>query len=272
MSLQRLSHPSFCIISPTAYLHGIADRSNTHLCLAHLVDKDPLYTDFYLSMSERGDYVIMDNSAFELSVPYSPERLIELGKRCGANAIVLPDYPGQPASKTINAAKQFIPLFKDAGFDCFYAPQSRKGELSEWVDAYSWGALNPYVDIIGMSILGIPNAIPHVPAAYARVVMSHILIERKVFNFDTWHHFLGLNSGPNLEIPALIKMDALTTCDSSGPVWSAILGHEYTANTDSYLSTIKPKMHVNFDHPVVHDDATLKRIHHNIDMTLDLFR
>jgi len=166
--LSRNKKPQFCIITPTAYLEQYASQSSMHLVLAHLVDKDEKYATFYAGRSE---YKIMDNGAFELGESYAPEKLVELAQKCKANAIVLPDYPFEPAEKTINAACELLPYVKDAGFDAMFVPQSRTGEWSEWLDCYSWASYNGNLDIIGMSILGIPNAIPHVEKAYARVVL-----------------------------------------------------------------------------------------------------
>lgn len=271
MSLQPLSRPSFCIIAPTAYLDQYAIQSNTHLALAHLVETDSKYADFYLQMRERGHYVMMDCSAFELGESYEPSKLVSLGKRINANAVVLPDYPGQQSRKTIDAANQYIPLFKDNDFDTFYVPQSRKGELNEWLDAYQWGALNPNVTIVGMSILGIPTSLPHIPTAYARVVITQLLIEKGIFNFNKHHHYLGLNAAPNVELPSLLKMNALTTCDSSNPVWCGVNGIKYnTLATDFMYPSKKYLRHVDFDQTMVPQHLQ-DVIQHNIDITLDIF-
>jgi hypothetical protein len=262
--------PSFCFIAPTNYIEMSA-LSSTHLVLAHLVEKDKTYASIYKNFSESDDLIIMDNSAYELKEPYSPEKLIELGHECGADVIVLPDYPFQHSSKTIDAAREFIPLFKDAGFGTFFVPQSVTGDTADWIASYDWAANNSDVDIIGMSILGVPNAIPWCDPSYSRVVMTQMLIDRGLFNFNKHHHYLGLNSGPALEIPTLMRMQALDTIDSSGPVWAAILGHEYTTNSDSYMATKKLKMPVKFDYPLTKDKETLKRIEHNVKMTIGLF-
>jgi len=97
-----------------------------------------------------------------------------------------------------------------------------------------------------------------------------MLIERNIFNFNKHHHYLGLNAGPALEIPSLLKLHALDSIDSSGPVWSGILGHEYTKNADSYQTVSKLKMPVQFDIARTKDATTLDRIQHNIDLTIEL--
>ena len=260
--------PQFGIITPTAYLERFASQSKMHLVLAQHVDTDEVYSDFYAS---RNELKIMDNGAHELHESYNPDKLIELGKKCKADVIVLPDYPFESASKTIGASSALIDPVKDAGFKTMFVPQSQKGDIEDWINGYIWGVETPSIDLIGMSILGIPNAIPHIHIAYARVVMTQILIERGIFNFDKYHHYLGLNAGPKLEIPSLINMGAMDSCDSSGPVWAGICSHRYATKTDSLQSISKIKKHVDFDYPLVKDDETLDSIQHNIDLTLGLF-
>lgn len=265
-----VSKPSFCYIAPTAYLQETL-ASNTHLVLAHLVDEDPLYASFYKDASEAGAFVMMDNSAYELKVPYAPDKLIELAGKCGAHVVVLPDYPFQPAVVTINAANKYAQTFKDAGLGTFFVPQSQTGDLEDWINAYTWAASNPNIDVLGMSILGIPNALSHIDPTFSRVVMTQLLLDRGVFAHDKHHHYLGLNSGPNLEIPSLLRMGVLDTIDSSGPIWAAILGHEYTRNADSFMSVIKPKQPVDFHIKGTKDKVTLQRIQRNISLTQSLF-
>ena len=268
----KFSNPSFCIITPTAYLEPFATKSKTHLVLAHLVDKDEKYANFYKMRRESGDFIIMDCSSYEMLTPYAPDKLVELGTYCGANAIVLPDYPFQPSQKTVDTAKQFIPQFKQAGFLTAFVPQSEKGNLKDWMNGYVWASNNTDVDILCYSILGVPNALPHINPTYARVVMASLLREQGLFADHKHNHCLGLNSGPNLEIPSLLKMNALDTLDSSNPCWVGILGHEYTSNSDSFLSVSKPTVPVDFNIPLTKNVETLNRINHNIDMTLKLFK
>jgi hypothetical protein len=268
---QRLvSAPSFCFIAPTSYL-DFTVASKTHLVLAHLVNDDDVYASFYKDRSTQGDFIMMDNSAYELKEPYAPSKLIKLAQKCGAHAVVLPDYPFQPSAKTVDAALKFIPLFRKAGLKTFFVPQSQVGDLEDWIHSYTWAAKHPDIDIIGMSILGVPNAIPNVEPAFARVVMTQILQDRGLFAYKKHHHYLGLNSGPALEIPSLIRMQALDTIDSSNPVWMGILGHQYNDNSDSYLPVRKVNMPVDFHVKRTKDSDTLYRIEVNIKMTNELF-
>ena len=263
--------PSFCYIAPINYLHLIPEKSKTHLVLAHLVDQSPIYATFYKEKSERGDFIIMDNSAYELKEPYSPDKLTALARQCGATAAVLPDYPFHEGSKTIAAAKQYIPLFKGAGLKTMFVPQSKTNDINDWIDCYIWASENELIDIIGLSILAIPNALPHCHPGYARVVMTQKLIDNNIFNYEKHHHYLGLTSGPALEIPTLINLNALTTVDSSNPIWYGLNYVRYSDDTDSFLP-IKKQSDMSVDFFCDYLPQTVPIIEHNVNLTESLFK
>lgn len=262
--------PGFCVIAPTAYLDPFALYSTDHLVLAHLVDTDDTYADFYNNLGDN-HLIIMDNGAFELGESYDPNELIGLGQKCDADVIVLPDYPFQEGSVTIGAAMTWNEKIREAGFKTMFVPQSKTDDVSDWIKTYQWAAMNPDIDMIGMSILGIPNAIPHIEKSFARVVMTQKLLDMNVFEPKKHHHYLGLNAGPALEVPSLLRMGVLDTCDSSGPVWAGICGHQYSANTDSFQTVRKIEMEVNFQQPLTKKQQILDNIAFNIEMTLSLF-
>lgn len=273
--------PSFCAIAPISYGSVVSTRP-AHLVLAHLLDRDH-YTDsvkkgqadeymkFSSTESKNGSFIMIDNSAYELKEPYSPDKLIDLATAAKAHAIVLPDYPFQHSSLTIEAAENFAPIFKAAGFKNFFVPQSQTGDVDDWLAAYEWASTNPLIDIIGISILGVPNAWSDIEPAYARVIAMNELKMRGLFNPNKHHHFLGLNAGPALEIPTLLRMGVLDTVDSSGPIFAGISGHRYSIDCDSYQSVRKLTTPVDFFMPMTKDAATVDRIDHNLKLTDDLF-
>jgi hypothetical protein len=101
--------------------------------------------------------------------------------------------------------------------------------------------------------------------------MTKLLKVSDLFAENKHHHFLGLNAGPALEIPSLLNMVRNFTIDSSGPIWSAINGHRYTVDADSYQSVRKLKTPVDFSYCLLNDPATTDRINHNIQLTNNLF-
>ena len=129
----------FCHISPTKYLSKYSDYNDAHLILAHLVESDPEYADFYANLDD-GMYKIMDNSAFEMFKQgrpmYDSSKLIAMGKRCKADCIVMSDYPREDWTKTVEAGDKMLPDIIDAGFQAFFVPQSKLGDFDGYLQAY----------------------------------------------------------------------------------------------------------------------------------------
>lgn len=77
-------------ILPTAYLEMIRD-DDYHMCLAHLIGNDPVYTDFYKQIGkEDGKYLIMDNGVIEGDCRPIDE-IVRKALSVQADEIILPD-------------------------------------------------------------------------------------------------------------------------------------------------------------------------------------
>ena len=240
----KTAEVNFCHISPTKYLDLYTKDNGAHLLLAHLVEEDPEYRDYYANLKD-GKYKIMDNSAFEmfkLGRPmYESSKLIEMGKACGADCIVLSDYPKEPASKTIEAAKDLAPKFKAAGFDTFFVPQSEFGDMLDYINAYEWALNNEDIDLIGVSILGAPIACGVNESTFedgkrddaykmqrylSRLEVFRQLERRNLLNSRAIKRFhcLGMVDGPK-EIDLLREYQPyIFSWDSSAAVWAGING------------------------------------------------
>lgn len=273
---------NFCHISPTPYLKQYTQDNGAHLILAHLVEEDPQYRDYYANLDD-GKYKIMDNSAFEmfkLGRPmYDSSKLIDMGSQCRADCIVLSDYPKEPAQRTINAAKTLIPSFKDAGFDTFFVPQSAVGDLDDYMWAMEWALKNDEIDLIGLSILGSPIAFGVQEATFdAGVVMrdSAYKMQRYLSRFATLRelesrgllddkaqkrfHCLGMVDGPK-EIDLLREYhEYIFSWDSSAAVWAGINGIRFD-NSPTGLRGGKFEEEVDFHATIKHNDLD---VWHNI--------
>jgi len=217
-------------------------HNGAHLILAHLVEEDPEYRDFYANLDD-GKYKIMDNSAFEmfkLGRPmYESSKLIEMANLCRADCVVMSDYPKQSASKTIDAAKELAPVYKDAGFDTFFVPQSKLGDLEDYINAYEWALNNNDIDLIGVSILGAPIALGVNESTFqdggrddaykmqrflSRWEIFHVLKARGLLTDKAMKRFhcLGMVDGPR-EIALLEQFhDYIFSWDSSAAVWAGL--------------------------------------------------
>ena len=264
----------FCHIAPTNYLQFATKTNGSHLMLAHLVEQDATYRQFYANLSDNKPK-ILDNSAFELYKQgkdmFPAEKLIDLGKEVNADYIVLPDYPGEPGEKTIEAAKQWAPKFRQAGFKPFFVPQSKIGDLDDYLTTFKWGLQSALIDMIGVSILGVPNAfgvekdnkLQRYLSRYKLMSLLHkhgllknyVNIPDSELNsqrMPTKLHFLGMVDGPN-EIELMYQTgysQYIESWDSSAAVWTA-LNHVEFDSSPTGLVDGKFEKHVDFDFPLI---------------------
>lgn len=157
------------ILAPTCLLEDYASQSDgIHLTLAYMALKDPVYAAWYKKRSEAGDYVILDNNAYETGEPAPIAELVEAAKRVGAHSIVSPDYPGQHWLKTFEAYERFYDELPEP-YRILGIPQSRVGDIRGWSNCFEsmFDHNRPASDEeerpnrlshIGMSILACPNA------------------------------------------------------------------------------------------------------------------
>ena len=165
---------------------------------------------------------------------YDSSKLIDMGHRVQADYIVMSDYPNETGSKTIRAAQELAPKFKDQGFGTFFVPQSEIGDIEDYIATFAWAASSPLVDYIGVSILGVPNAYGvekdnKLQRFMSRWKMMEELSTRGILEMASDNekkiHFLGMVDGPN-EIELCDKFN-IDTWDSSSAVWYGLNGYEY---------------------------------------------
>ena len=244
-----MSDIQFCHIAPIALLSDVAKHNKSHLMLAHLVESNAEYREFYKNLEvDDGSEKILDNSGFEMfkrgEPMYESSKLVDMGRRCGATVIVLSDYPGEHWTKTRDAAIELAPVFKQHGFKTFYVPQSELGDVDGYLKSLLWAIENPDIDLIGLSILGCPIALGIKEETFNHgdrdqaFLMQRFLSRWKMLNLvDSMvedksklykkFHNLGILDGP-MEILLLEKYkDYIYSWDSSSAVWAGINGVRY---------------------------------------------
>jgi len=260
---------NFCHIVPSKYLDIFATGRKTHLVLAHLVEEDEHYRNWYANEKKRtGCMVILDNSAFEMykrGLPmYESDKLVEMAARVNADYVVMSDYPGEPAKKTQDKAEDMQSYLRVAKRGRFFCPQSMIGNLEELVNSYMWAVENPNIDYIGFSILAIPNAYGvekdnKLQRFLSRWRFCSVLANRGFFTRAQANkkrlHLLGMLDGPN-EIWLLKDfIKYFDTWDSSAAVWAGIHGMEFD---DSPTGLINGKFEKEVD--FAYDDATIEEL------------
>lgn len=258
----------FCHISPTSYLDKFCGTQKSHLLLAHLVEGDSTYRQWYIDHKNNfpEHNYILDNSAFEMYKQrrpmYPAEKLVEMGKLVSADYIVATDYPGEHYRKTIDKAKLLGSIFNDAGFGVFFCPQSEIYELDELMDSYDWAANQDYIDYVGVSILAAPNAYGvekdnKLQRFLSRWSLMKQLnkegILRDLKNNGTKIHMLGMTDGPK-EILLMSEYD-IASWDSSAAVWAGLNDVVFERSPTGLISG-KIESHVDFNH----NSATIEQL------------
>ena len=259
----------FCHITPTPYLDLFATGRSHHLVLAHLIEEDEKYAKWYANMPrDENSIVIMDNSAFEMykqgKPMYESSKLMEMANRVRADYIVMSDYPGEPARKTIEAALDMAPRLKAYGFGTFFVPQAEVGNVEGVLEAFDWAAEDPQIDYIGVSILTAPNMFGvekgnNLQRFLSRWKLMQLLEQRGTLELIKENgkkiHFLGMVDGPN-EIALVSRwLEHIDTWDSSAAVWAGMCGIEFD-NSPTGLIAGKNEIEVDFDH----NSATIAQI------------
>lgn len=242
----------FAHITPTPYLDLFASGRPFHLTLAHLIEQDDAYASWYrkrdISRSLMPSVNIMDNSAFEMFKQgrpmYETEKLIPMAELVGADYVVMSDYPGEPASKTINKAREMAPELKQAGYGTFFVPQSMENDRRDLIRAFEWAAYAEEVDYIGVSILAIPIAYGVEKDNKLQRFLSRWHFMNKLFDLGILEkikkngkkiHFLGMVDGPN-EIELVRDfLPYINTWDSSAAVWAGMSGIRFDASPTGLL-------------------------------------
>lgn len=256
-------------ITPTAYLDLFAVGRPFHLTLAHLVEQDQEYADWYARMPrDENTIVILDNSGFEMykqgKPMYSSGKLVEMGHKVQADYIVMSDYPGEPAHKTINAALDLAPKFKADGFGTFFVPQAEVGNVRGVLSSFEWAAQNDDIDYIGVSILTAPNMFGvekgnNLQRFLSRWKLMQLLEQEGILELLYENgkkiHFLGMVDGPN-EINLVARwLDRIDTWDSSAAVWAGMCGIQFDGSPTGLING-KNEIEVDFDH----NSATIAQI------------
>lgn len=251
----------FCHIAPTKYLDMFATGRMSHLVLAHLIEEDKEYTKYYKETPRLpGSTLIMDNSAFEMykqgKEMYPSDKLLEMATAVDADYIVMSDYPGEPVAKTINAAMDLGPVYKNQGFGTFFVPQAEVGDIDGVIESFRWAATAYEVDYIGVSILTAPNMFGvesgnNLQRFLSRWKLMQMLDDEGILDLAKENgkkiHFLGMVDGPN-EIELVAQwLPYIDTWDSSAAVWAGLNDIEFDRSPTGLING-KNEIEVDFSH------------------------
>jgi hypothetical protein len=223
----------FCPISPVAGLERYCILSKTHLLLAQI--RDPRYWEFYIKRREVGDFIILDNGAYEGELNRS--RLIECINLVKPHVVALPDRLGEDWKSSHHSSMNFLDCYDHEFEDTLwmYIPQAEPGDIIGFVESLFRALDDPRI-----SFIGLPRALTYsiTNDVSMRVRMAEQIRKR---NSRVQIHALGMVKGSVRELIQLAATNCVRSIDSNAPVWRGWCGYQ--------LSAPWPEISVRYDDP-----------------------
>lgn len=238
----------FCIISPVAGLERYSTLSRTHLLLAHLTN--PKYWEFYHERKKAGDFIILDNGAYEGQM--SPRRLLDRIRYINPNVVVLPDHLLEDWHKTWHDAQQFLDSFyyEIPNVEWLYIPQAEKGDIVGFIEGLMRALNDERIKWIGL------------PRALCYAITNDIFMRARVAEqikkrtHRVKIHAFGMVKGSVEELRLLRSTSCFQSIDSNAPVWRGWCGYlldQHKSWTEIPCNYDAPLDSINFESCITHN-------------------
>ena len=261
-------------ISPIQYLSLIPEEADFHLLLAHLLPNER-YCEFYREKQKRGDFIIIDNSAFELPQPLKLKEYSKLIENSGITPkiIVAPDFLFKPWEETYSASFEFIinygDYFDSSKTKIMVVPQSIRGDIEGWIKCHDLLTEMNNVEFCGLAIKTMANALCHITGTKdisVNRIFSLIYLKDKLKD-NIKYHALGWSS-PR-EIIFMDIFDEIYSTDSSSIFWHGINNIRYD---DSPSGLKEGKINKPVDFFIDYDENRIEDIQYNLQWIKNLLK
>jgi len=223
-------------------IETLANTSNYHMALTHLVEKHCCYERYYHKRSSAGDFVMLDNSLIELGEAMEFSRVIEAGMKIAADEIILPDKmmdgPG-----TLKAVEEALSNPALHYYEGGVMAVCHGKDLREFFNTFIQLSRIKEIDTIG------------IPKAVSRFGVTRNEALSRLYLHDCFDegqkaiHLLGANGYEDFDIPTNLKK-RIRGIDTVYPVWMAY--HGITLNPVATLNPARP------EGKVIHDKMQVK--------------
>lgn len=227
--------------------------SDMHLVLPHLYNKVPGYLESYRRLSERGDFIMQDNSIFELRDAMS--NLVDLAFEVGANEIVVPEVLRDSQASLEKMQQFFDEVERSSSLQpyCFAAVVQGKS-FEELASHYRELSMHSMVDTICIAFDYEFDAFGDVDEqklhdGWNRFSIVYRLVKEKIWDSNKQHHLLGLFNPAELaqyhKVFGSVVMSSIRSNDSSSVFWHSLHGMKFDLKY-GYLYR-KIRSHVDFE-------------------------
>jgi hypothetical protein len=230
-----------------------------HYCLAHLLDQNEEYANFFFQRKEADDYIIMDNSLHELGEAYDRSRLMHLVNELKPNEFIVPDVWEDYTQSVVNAKEwSKINLPKEVTKVAVVQAKSYEEAMKCYQTykdlgykkiAFSYGA-SYYNDVY-----------PHINSdfgkAMGRLWVINSLYKDRVISKKDRIHLLG--TAMPFEFKFYNEMPFIESIDTSNPIMAALEGTKYTDGQHP-----KPKLNMNEVQAWPLEKIDVDLVHYNV--------
>lgn len=265
------------IICPVAFLERFVIKSKFHLILPHLVKQYPKYKEFYKKRAEEGDFVLLDNSIFELSYSLSKEELLDIAEDMKVSEVVAPEV-WDDKEGTEKLVEEFIEYHDKQKSNINILAMSQGNSIDELVETFFKWNTHPKINSLGLpfslnyEIKGVSDNVKSL--TLRRVLNRWYLVDRinKYAQASSQHikhtHLMGLSDAVELQRYKGENYYWIRSNDSSTAFVHGINGITYV-NRGLPCEKIEQKLDFNGYSNIILSDMQINCINKNIDKILD---
>jgi hypothetical protein len=238
-----------CVITPISHLAEYGSLGEMDMSLTHMIIENPkgAYVRYCREQREKGRFVILDNSAFEMEQQgkgLDPDPVLDAALLIDPSEVIATDVLFQ-GEATVASTKYFIERMKARGvlgkYQVMAVPQGRN--MEEWWDCLEKILAIPKVDTIGLSKLSVPVSYFGEKESSGNCARSRIMVtemmDKRLRKGLKPVHLLGGDNWTPWEMKQQVTYPWIRSNDSSCAVWYGM--HNRTFNEEGKIDEIITK-------------------------------
>ena len=211
---------------PLSIFEEVQAVTDYDYCLVHLLEENEQYRRKFIEAKKKGREIILDNSLFELEVPFDPESFARHILMLEPTWYIIPDKL-EDKTFTINSIKRWNSEYgKLPGKSIGVVQGKTKEEVFE-----CYREIEPMVDMVAISfdysffITGDSRLTKYEQFMFGRVKLISDMMQEGVINKERPHHLLGC--GVPQEFVYYTTMPWIYSVDTSNPVVHGLFNIRY---------------------------------------------
>lgn len=250
--------------APLSIIRKVQTYTDYDYALVHLFDESQEYYNFFKDAVNRGRYVILDNSIFELGTAFDMYHFARYVEELKPGAYIVPDVL-EDAQGTMDNFSEWKSKYNDLPGKKIGVVQGK--DWNELQLCYQY--MNQHADIIAISFdySWYESEFPDEPTKYhswmrGRQYLLGTMFESGTINTTKPHHLLG--AGLPQEFAYYKNWQWIDTIDTSNPVVHGIKGIRYERLPEYDLYGLETKESVKLFTMMEEDVANEQDIFYNI--------